>query len=276
MFSQALLNVTSHRGVCLLMIERSTERRLEKRTRRVGITPLRADAMSDARNGVTYRPGQILFAQGDLAHSVFYVRKGKVKLTVVSGEGKEAVVALQGCDEFLGEACLIGQARRRTTAVAMTECDVTEIDKDEILRMIQQVPTFAQMFISQVLAKNTRIEDDLIDYHFNSTEKRLARALLLLANVGSESRSQRITERISQEMLAEMIGATRSRVSHFMNKFRKRGFIDYTGPYLLVRSSLAQVILRDELSGPRPSIGSRRAFESRLPGPGACEGPGRD
>lgn len=218
------------------------------------MAPRIVETNSDSRDGAVYQPKQIIFAQGDVADAVFYVRKGRVKLTVVSGEGKEAVVAIEGSDEFLGEGCLIGQARRRTTATAMTECEITRIDKDEVLRMIRQVPTFAQTFISHILAKNARIEDDLVDHHFNSTEKRLARALLLLANIGREGRPQEIVEKISQEVLAEMIGATRSRVSHFMNKFRKRGFIDYNGQHLEVHGSLLQVVLNDRV----PSHGEGR------------------
>jgi CRP-like cAMP-binding protein len=225
---------------------------------RMDAAPRIVETITDGRNGSTYQPKQIVFAQGDAADSVFYVRKGKVKLTVVSGDGKEAVVAIEGSDEFLGEGCLIGQTTRRATATAMTECEITEISKEEILRMIQQIPAFAQTFISRILAKNARIEDDLVDHHFNSTEKRLARALLLLANFGSEGRPQEIVEKVSQEMLAEMIGATRSRVSHFMNKFRQLGFIDYNGQHLEVHSSLLQFVLGDDLEAPAACESSRR------------------
>jgi CRP/FNR family transcriptional regulator, cyclic AMP receptor protein len=190
----------------------------------------------------TYRPKQVIFAQGDIADSVLYIQSGKVKVTVVSDDGHEAVVAIQGSDEFLGEGCLIGQAKRRMTATAMSECDITKIDRTEILRIIQDEPAFAQMFISHILTRNARIEDDLVDHLFNSTEKRLARVLLLLADFGNEGPPKQIIEKISQETLAEMIGATRSRVSHFMNKFRQLGYIDYNG-HLEVRSSLLNVVM---------------------------------
>ena len=188
---------------------------------------------------------QIIFAQGDAADSVFYIKKGKVKVTVLSKQGKEAVVAMLGIDEFLGEGCLIGQPKRLATATAMTECVVMRVEKAEILRVLQQEPAFSQMFISHILARNARVEEDLVDQLFNSTEKRLARVLLLLANFGKEGRPEPIIAKISQETLAEMIGTTRSRVSHFMNKFRQMGFIDYNG-HLEVHSSLLSVVLNEQ------------------------------
>lgn len=215
-------------------------------------------ALSDARSFVRFPPKQIVFAQGDAAGSVLFVRKGKVALTVVSGEGKQAVVAIEGSGEFLGEGCLIGQTRRRASAIALTQCEIVEIGKDEMLRAVDRFPSFARMFVSHVLTKNARFEEELINYHFNSTEKRLARALLLLADVGPDG-SQGSTERISQEMLAEMIGATRSRVSYFMNRFRQCGYIDYNGQRLCVHDSLAQAMLGE---GPlhRPSCEARTAL----------------
>jgi CRP/FNR family transcriptional regulator, cyclic AMP receptor protein len=192
----------------------------------------------------THAKRQILFAQGDLADSVFYIKKGKVKVTVVSRHGKEAVVALLGVDEFLGEGCLIGQPKRLATATTMSECQTMRVDKAEILRVLQDEPAFSQMFIAHILARNARVEEDLADQLFNSTEKRLARLLLLLANFGKEGRPEPIIAKISQETLAEMIGTTRSRVSHFMNKFRQLGFIDYNG-HLEVHSSLLSVVLSD-------------------------------
>jgi CRP-like cAMP-binding protein len=162
----------------------------------------------------------------------------------VSTHGKEAVVALLGVDEFLGEGCLIGQPKRLATATAMTECIIMRVDKAEILRVLQDEPAFSHMFISHILARNARVEEDLVDQLFNSTEKRLARMLLLLANFGKEGRPEPIIAKISQETLAEMIGTTRSRVSHFMNKFRQMGFIDYNG-HLEVHSSLLSVVLSD-------------------------------
>jgi CRP/FNR family transcriptional regulator, cyclic AMP receptor protein len=195
----------------------------------------------------THQKKQIIFAQGDLADAVIYIKKGKVKVTVVSKQGKEAVVAILGADEFLGEGCLIGQPKRLATATTMTECVTMRVDKIDILQVLQDEPTFSKMFISHILARNARIEEDLVDQLFNSTEKRLARVLLLLANFGKEGRPEPIVAKINQETLAEMIGTTRSRVSHFMNKFRKMGFIDYNG-HLEVHSSLLSVVLNDHKS----------------------------
>jgi CRP/FNR family cyclic AMP-dependent transcriptional regulator len=188
---------------------------------------------------------QIIFTQGDTADAVMYIRKGKVKITVVSKQGKEAVVAILGPDEFFGEGCLIGQPKRLATAAAMTECVIMRVEKTEILRVLQDEPAFSQMFISHILARSARVEEDLVDQLFNSTEKRLARVLLLLANFGKEGRPEPIATKISQETLAEMVGTTRSRVSHFMNKFRHLGFIDYNGR-LEIHSSLLSVVLNEQ------------------------------
>ena len=201
----------------------------------------------------THPRRQIIFAQGDVADAVFYIKKGKVKVTVVSKHGKEAVVAILGADEFLGEGCLIGQPKRLATATAMTESVTMRVEKTEILRVLQNEPAFSQMFISHILARNARVEEDLVDQLFNSTEKRLARVLLLLANFGKEGRPEPIVAKISQETLAEMIGTTRSRVSHFMNKFRHLGFIDYNG-HLRVHSSLLSVMLNDLPDKVKPSL----------------------
>jgi len=187
---------------------------------------------------------QIVFAQGDDANAVFYIKKGKIKVTVVSAQGKEAVVAILGVGEFVGEGCLIGQPKRLATAMAMTECQTMRVEKSEIVRVLEDEPAFAAMFIAHVLARKARAEEDLVDQLFNSTEKRLARVLLLMANFGSKGRAEPITTKVSQETLAEMIGTTRSRVSHFMNKFRDLGFIDYNG-HLEVHSSLMSVLLAD-------------------------------
>jgi CRP-like cAMP-binding protein len=193
----------------------------------------------------THPTKEIIFAQGDVADSVIYVKSGKVKVTVVSRHGKEAVVAILGADEFLGEGCLIGQPKRLATATAMTQCVTMRVEKTEIMRVLQDEPTFSQMFVSHILARNARVEEDLVDQLFNSTEKRLARVLLLLANFGKEGRPEPIIAKISQETLAEMIGTTRSRVSHFMNKFRDLGFINYNG-HLEVHSSLLSVVLNEQ------------------------------
>ena len=190
----------------------------------------------------THQKKRVIFAQGDVADAVIYIKKGKVKVTVVSKQGKEAVVAILGADEFLGEGCLIGQPKRLATATTMTDCVTMRVDKSDILQVLQDEPAFSKMFISHILARNARIEEDLVDQLFNSTEKRLARVLLLLANFGKEGRPEAIVAKISQETLAEMIGTTRSRVSHFMNKFRQMGFIDYNG-HLEVHSSLLSVVL---------------------------------
>jgi CRP-like cAMP-binding protein len=192
-----------------------------------------------------YSKRGVIFTQGDDADAVFYIKKGKVKVAVISKQGKEAVVALLGADEFVGEGCLIGQPKRLATASAMTECELMRVEKAEIQRVIRDEPAFSEMFVSHILQRVARVEEDLVDQLFNSTEKRLARLLLLLANFGKEGRPEPILAKISQETLAEMIGTTRSRVSHFMNKFRELGFIDYNG-HLEVHTSLLGVLLADQ------------------------------
>jgi len=192
-----------------------------------------------------YRKDQIVFRQGDPADAVFYVQSGKVKKTVVSEQGKEAVVALLGSGDFFGEGCLAGEALRLSTVSALTKCAIAQVSKAEITRVIHEEPAFAELFISHLLARNSRVEEDLVDQLFNSSEKRLARTLLLLANFGKEGRPEPIIAKVSQETLAEMIGTTRSRVSFFMNKFRKLGLIDYNGG-IEVHSSLLNVVLRDQ------------------------------
>ena|SRR5688572_15011534 len=192
-----------------------------------------------------YGVHQVVFSQGDPADAVFYIQKGKLKITVVSEQGKEAVVAVLGPEEFCGEACLTGQTRRMATAAAMTDCEIMRIEKTAMVRMLLGEPALSEMFIAHLLARTIRVEEDLVDQLFNSSEKRLARALLLLANFGKEGRPEPILAKISQETLAEMIGTTRSRVSHFMNKFRKLGFIDYND-HLEVHSSLLNVVLHDQ------------------------------
>ena len=192
-----------------------------------------------------YRKDETVFLQGDPADAVFYIQKGKVKITVLSEQGKEAVVAVLGPDEFCGEGCLAGQPRRIATASALTECRVMRLEKTAIIRILHDQPAFSAMFVSHIVARSIRVEEDLVDQLFNSSEKRLARALLLLANFGKEGRPEPIVAKVSQETLAEMIGTTRSRVSHFMNKFRKLGFIDYNG-HLEIHSSLLSVVLHDK------------------------------
>ena len=191
-----------------------------------------------------YRKDQIVYRQGEAADSVFYVQSGKVKATVVSEQGKEAVVAVLGIDDFFGEGCLAGQPLRLSTVSAMTQCVIVRIAKADITRVIHDEPAFAELFISHLLARNSRVEEDLVDLLFNSSEKRLARILLLLANFGKEATVEPIGK-FSQETLAEMIGTTRSRVSFFMNKFRKLGYIQYNGK-LEIRNSLLNVVLCDK------------------------------
>jgi CRP/FNR family transcriptional regulator, cyclic AMP receptor protein len=197
------------------------------------------------RNISNYRKDEVIFSQAELADTVFYIQRGKVKIVVTSEEGKEAVVAILGTGEFSGEGCLIAQPRRLARATAMTESAVMRVEKAEMIRVLHDEPTFAELFTSHLLTRNSRIEADLVDQLFNSSEKRLARVLLLLANFGKEGKPEPITTRISQETLAEMVGTTRPRVSFFMNKFRKMGLIDYNG-HLEIHSSLLNVVLRDE------------------------------
>jgi CRP/FNR family cyclic AMP-dependent transcriptional regulator len=201
--------------------------------------------VGEGRSIGTYRKGQVVFSQGDPADAVFYVQKGKVKITVVSDQGKEAVVAILEADEFFGEACLAGQAQRIATVAAMTETVIVRLEKAAIIRVIHEQPAFSEMFMAHLLGRTIRVEADLIDQLFNSSEKRLARLLLLLANFGKEGKPEPIIAKISQETLAEMIGTTRSRVSFFMNKFRKLGFIKYNGG-IEVHSSLLNAVLHDQ------------------------------
>jgi CRP/FNR family cyclic AMP-dependent transcriptional regulator len=196
-----------------------------------------------------YDKGQIVFSQGEFADAVFYIQKGKLKVTVFSEQGKEAVVAILGTNEFCGEGCLAGQVQRMATAVTMTESIIVRLEKAAIVRVIHQEPAFSEMFIAHLLGRAIRVEADLVDQLFNSSEKRLARVLLLLANFGKEGKPEPIIAKISQETLAEMIGTTRSRVSFFMNKFRKLGLIDYSGGIeggIEVHSSLLNVVLHEQ------------------------------
>ena len=190
-------------------------------------------------------PGEVVFSQGDPADAVFYVSSGNVKIHVTSEQGKEAIVALLGEHEFFGEGCLLGQPLRLATATAMVSTTLTRVGKSEMIRVLAAEPTFSALFTVHLLTRNSRVEGDLVDQLFNSSEKRLARTLLLLANFGKEGRPEPITAKISQETLAEMIGPTRSRVSHFMNKFRQLGFIDYNG-HLEIHSSLLSVVLSEQ------------------------------
>ena len=203
-----------------------------------------------------YRKNQQVFSQDSASDALFYIVKGKVKIIVHSEQGKEAVIAILGPDEFFGEGCLTGQMRRLSTVSAITECDIMRITRSAAMDVLREEPAFSQMFLAHVLARTIRVEADLIDQLFNSSEKRLARALLLLANFGHDGKPQKIVAKVSQETLAEMIGTTRSRVSHFMNKFRKMGFIDYNG-HLEIHSSLLNVVLHEQphISGVNPVTG---------------------
>jgi CRP/FNR family cyclic AMP-dependent transcriptional regulator len=192
-----------------------------------------------------YQKDQVIFSQGNVADAVFYIQKGEVKLTVISEQGKEAVVGILQSGQFFGEGCLNGHPLRITTAAAMAECLVTRIAKEAMIATMHDEPEFSELFMAYLLTRNSRIEEDLIDQLFNSSEKRLARVLLLLANFGKDGRPEPIVGKFSQETLAEMIGTTRSRVSFFMNKFRKLGYIDYNGT-LEIHNSLLNVVLYDK------------------------------
>jgi CRP/FNR family transcriptional regulator, cyclic AMP receptor protein len=193
---------------------------------------------------VEHEPAAKIFAQGDPATSVMYVEKGAVRLSVLSHAGKEAVVALLEIGHFFGEGCLAGQLQRMATATAMAQSTILAVEKPEMMRQLHTAPAFADRFLTHMLTRNIRIEEDLVDQLFNSTEKRLARTLLLLARYGEPEASHRALPKLSQEVLAEMVGTTRSRVNFFMNKFRKLGFIDYNGD-LKINNSLLSVVLRD-------------------------------
>ena len=196
-----------------------------------------------------YRKDEVIFAQGDPADAVFYIQDGKAKVCVVSEHGKEAVVAIHGQGDFFGEGCLSGQPLRLATVTAMTDSIITRLDKGTIVRLLHDEPTFSELFMAYLLSRNARVEADLVDQLFNSSERRLARLLLLMANFGKEGRPELVIGKISQETLAEMIGTTRSRVNFFMNKFRKLGFIEYNG-HLKVHTSLLNMVLHE-----KPEIG---------------------
>ena len=194
---------------------------------------------------VDFHKGQTVFTQGGVADTVFYLQKGKVKLTVLSKQGKEAVVAILEPGQFFGEGCMNGHPLRIATTTAMEDCVVTVITKNAMIEVLHNEPAFSELFVAYLLTRNSRIEEDLIDQLFNSSERRLARLLLLLANFGKEGSPQPINPNISQETLAEMIGTTRSRVSFFMNKFRKLGLISYNG-HIEVHNSLLSAVLHEK------------------------------
>ncbi len=201
--------------------------------------------IGEGRRFVLFPRKHNIFAQGDPTDAVFYIHTGKVRLTVVSNDGKEATIGILGDGEFFGEGALAGQVLRMGSATAMTDCAVLRIDKNAMMRALHREHAFSDMFVAHLLARNIRYEEDLVDQLFNSSEKRLARILLLLAHFGKEGTPETVVPKISQEMLAEMIGTTRSRVSFFMNRFRKLGFIHYNGGGLQVHSSLLNIVLHD-------------------------------
>ena len=203
--------------------------------------------LAKADGGLTiskYAKGQAIFAQGDPADAVFYIRQGRVKISVISAQGKEAVVAFLKAGDFIGEGCLTGRPRRVSTARVLEDSVVTRVDNATMVRVLLDEPKFSEKFTAHLLARTVRVEEDLVDQLFNSSEKRLARALLLLANFGKDGRHQPVVAKVSQETLADMIGTTRSRVSHFMNRFRELGYIEYNGD-LEVHSSLLDAVLHE-------------------------------
>jgi CRP-like cAMP-binding protein len=198
-----------------------------------------------AANTRAYRKREVIFSQGDPADAVFYLEAGQVKLTVVSTTGKEAVIAILESGAFFGEGCLAGQPSRMSTASALTGASVVRIARKAMVGWLRREPEFAEIFTAYLLSRNLRIEEDLVDQLFNSSEKRLARLLLLLAHFGKDQKADLLISKISQETLASMIGTTRSRTSHFLNRFRKMGFIDYDGNSLRVHPALMTIVLRD-------------------------------
>jgi CRP-like cAMP-binding protein len=204
------------------------------------------DGFSRGKTVIEYNAGRNIFVQGDPADSVFYLQRGKVKLSVTSQQGKEAIVAILEAEEFFGEGCLAGQPLRISTAIAVADCTLTRIEKPLMVRILHERHEISELFVMHLLSRNIRFEGDLVDQLFNSSEKRLARILLLLAHFGKESRTETVHPRINQEHLAQMVGTTRSRVSHFMNKFRTLGFVEYTeAGALTVNSGLLSVVLHD-------------------------------
>jgi CRP/FNR family transcriptional regulator, cyclic AMP receptor protein len=200
--------------------------------------------VGEGRTIIDYEKNGTIFSQGDPADAIFYIQKGKVKLSVVSKQGKEAIVGIFAPGAFFGEGCLAGQQQRMATASGLSACKVVRLAKPAATRVIREEPDFAELFLAYVLSRNIRVEEDLVDQLFNSSEKRLARILLLLASFGKEGEPQKIIPKMSQETLAEMIGTTRARVSFFLSKFRKLGFISYNGG-LEVHSSLLNIVLHD-------------------------------
>jgi len=224
-----------------------------QRIKREAVPALNAKAfLSEIGAGMTvaqYQKRQSIFSQGDASDAIFYIHKGTAKLTVVSPHGKEAIIAILGPNDFLGEDCLADQPSRKASATCMSDCLIARLLKKDVIAALHAQQIFAEAFLHYLLSRNLRLEEDLVDHLFNSSEKRLARVLLLMANLGKEGESEPIIPKISQETLAELVGTTRSRVSFFMNRFRKLGLVDYNGGQkrggLQVRSSLLNVVLHD-------------------------------
>jgi len=231
------------------MEEIASSKRIKSKRKSAQKRPFDAQAFLDsagvARKVVEYQRAQKIFSQGEPATSVMYIQKGGVKLTVVNGVGKEAVLAILGPHDFFGEGVVAGQSVRMATAIAITPATLLVIERNEMVRVLHAEHAFSDRFVAYMLSRNIRIEEDLIDQLFNSSEKRLARTLLLLARYGNDSQPQKLLPKVSQEMLSEMIGTTRSRVNFFMNKFRKLGFIQYNNGGLQVHSSLLSVVLHE-------------------------------
>jgi CRP/FNR family cyclic AMP-dependent transcriptional regulator len=222
----------------------TTKKRRRRPTQRLFDAQRFLDSTGSAKKVAKYEPASIVFSQGDPALSVLYVQHGGVRLSVISETGKEAVVALLGPGDFFGEGCLAGQPLRMATATAIAETTVLVVEKRRMLQLLHDQSGFSDRFITHMLARNIRIEEDLVDQLFNSSEKRLARTLLLLARYGKQDKPHRVLPKVSQEVLAEMVGTTRSRVNFFMNKFRKMGFIEYNGG-IKINNSLLSVVLHD-------------------------------
>lgn len=223
----------------------ATKTKKTKKTRETEFDPQQFLAkVGTGRTNLKFGASTTIYGQGDSADAIYFLQKGKVKVTVTSSSGKEAVLAIHGPDDFFGEGCLNGQTQRMASVTTMTDCAVMRIERAAMIADLHNEPKLSELFIVHLLHRNSRIEEDLVDQLFNSSEKRLARTLLLLANFGKESKPEPVLAKISQETLAEMVGTTRSRVSFFMNKFRRLGFIDYNG-HLQVNSSLLSVVLND-------------------------------
>lgn len=223
-------------------------KRMTSSKRRVDFNPrVFLSSIGEGRNFQSFEHRDTIFAQGDRTDGISFIQKGKVRLSVVSEAGKEATIGIMGSGDFIGEGGLAGQLVRMSSATAMTDCDILHIDKKAMMDALRLEPTLSALFLKYLLKRNIRYQDDLVDQLFNSSEKRLARVLLLMARFGKEGVSEMSIPRISQEILAEMVGTTRSRVSFFMNRFRKLGFLDYdAGNNLLIHSSLLNIVLQDD------------------------------